>query len=287
MKRKHNRRSRGSAARTSAPGGAAPSSRPGRARPWIGIAAACGLLLAAGFILVRWLNQGPAPRTETALTAPDASSTARGIESTASTQASKSGRDEAVAEQVNQANELLTQGNPARAAEILRSVIETHPEDEDVHYNLGIALGRLGQSEEAIKHYEEALRLFPDYVEVHNNLGNLLMRMGRLQEATGHFEAAVKIMPDYAPGWNNLGSVQQRRGLTNEALAGFQKAVELDPDYWEAQHNLATSFWQHGRLADARAGFEAVLKLQPAFEPAKQALARIGSTESAGSPPKP
>src|SRR5215831_8986614 len=58
--------------------------------------------------------------------------------------------------------------------------------------NHGNELIKQGKSEEAIKQYEEALRIFPDYVEAHNNLGNVLMRIGRVEEAISHFETAVK-----------------------------------------------------------------------------------------------
>ena len=45
--------------------------------------------------------------------------------------------------------------------------------------NLGVLLANKGQTDEAISHYQDALRLKPDHAEAHNNLACLL----RMNEA--------------------------------------------------------------------------------------------------------
>jgi len=44
------------------------------------------------------------------------------------------------------------------------------PDFADAHMNLGSALFQAGRVEEAIRHYETALRLKPDLVEARRNL---------------------------------------------------------------------------------------------------------------------
>jgi tetratricopeptide (TPR) repeat protein len=178
-------------------------------------------------------------------------------------------------ELINQANKLLAQAKPAEALELLQKAEKLNPEDEDVHYNLGIALTRLGRNDEAIKEYLEALRIFPDYAEVENNYGNLLVRLGRPAEAVEHFEKAVKITPDYASAWNNYGSALQRVGRTNQAQECFEKALHLDTNYWQAHYNLATSYLQRHQVSKAKSEFQTVLQLEPTFTPAQQAFNRL------------
>src|SRR4030042_1288685 len=43
----------------------------------------------------------------------------------------------------------------------------------DANINLGIALLRQGNIDEAIKHFNEALRITPDSVKAHKNLGDI------------------------------------------------------------------------------------------------------------------
>ena len=181
---------------------------------------------------------------------------------------------------VNRGNELLSEDKPEEALQVLNEAAKMNPADEDVHYDLGLALTRLGKIDEAIQEYEEALRLYPDYVEAHNNLGNLLMRKQRSEEAIRQFETAVKIMPDYASAHNNLGTALQKIGRTNEALTHFARAVKINPEYWQAHFNLANSYFAAGRLSETRSELETVLRLQPDFGPAKAALAELDARKS-------
>lgn len=192
--------------------------------------------------------------------------------------------DPAFNAQVNRGTRLLTEGKPAEAVQVLNEALRLNPADEDVHYDLGMALARVGKLEEAIRQYEEALRILPDYVEAHNNLGNLLMRTGHLDEAIQHFESALKRMPEYASAHNNLGTALQQTGHTNEAIEHFQRAVQIKPDYWEAHFNVATSWLQAGRPSEARTELAAVLRLKPDFKPAQQALAALDPKPAAGAP---
>ena len=239
------------------------------------------LVLAAGGLV--WLKLGkekearPLERVAVPTTNTSAGATAGASESK---RAGKGGKE--FAEKMNQGAELLTEGKPVEAAEVLTEAMRLNPEDEDVHYNLGLALARQGKLDDAVKQYEEALRIFPKYVEVHNNLGNALMRLGRTEEAIEHFETAVKIMPDYASAHNNLGTALQRVGRTNDALTHFERAAKINPDYWEAHFNVGTSCLQSGRLNEAKSEFERVLALKPDFGPAKAALAETETRQAGG-----
>jgi type IV pilus biogenesis/stability protein PilW len=195
----------------------------------------------------------------------------------------RSGQDPVFNARVNRGTRLLAEGKPAEAVQVLTEAVQMNPADEDVHYDLGLALARLGKVDEAIQQYQEALRLLPDYVEAHNNLGNLLMRSGRVEQAIQHFEAALKTMPDYASAHNNLGTALQRTGRSNEAIEHFERAVKIKPDYWEAHFNVATSCLQAGRLTEARSELATVLRLNPSFRPAQQALASLEPSQAAES----
>ena len=176
---------------------------------------------------------------------------------------------------IAQGNQLLSQGKDTEALALYRQAEQLMPQDEDVHYNLGIARARLGQTNEAVAEYETALRIFPDYVEVHNNLGNLLLRSGKVDEALKHFRAAIKALPDYAPGHNNLGNALRKAGKSQEAVIEFVKASELDTNYWEAHFNLADAYRSQNRLPEAAAEYREVLRLKAGFEPAQQGLVRV------------
>ncbi|MGA2656263.1 MAG: tetratricopeptide repeat protein [Verrucomicrobiota bacterium] len=243
------------------------------------------LALAGWFALSAWRHSGQTPREPPA--SPFAQTDLPANAPSPRSAAHAADNHSELSLQMNRGNELLAQGKPAEAAQVLTEAIRLNPQNEDVHYNLGLALARLGRFEEATQQYGEALRIFPDYAEAHNNLGNVLMHLERNQEALWHFEQAVKIMPDYASAHNNLGTALQKAGRTNDALAHFREAVKLAPDYWQAHFNLGTSCRQEGRVSEARSEFETVLRLHPDFGPAKSALAAIQAQQPGGASPKP
>src|SRR5262249_7814552 len=82
-----------------------------------------------------------------------------------------------------QALKAMNAGDVQAAIALYEKAVKLAPEDEDLHYNLGIAYAKISDFDKAEQHYREALRLLPDYAEVHNNYGNLLLRAGRLDQA--------------------------------------------------------------------------------------------------------
>ena len=110
---------------------------------------------------------------------------------------------------------------------------------------------RKGQIDEAIRQYQEAIRLKPDYAEAHNNLGVALGGKGQMDEAIRQFQEAIRLKPDYAEAHYNLGLALGRKGQTDEAIRHFEAALKARPDYPEAHNYLGVVFYQQGRTGEA------------------------------------
>jgi Flp pilus assembly protein TadD len=67
----------------------------------------------------------------------------------------------------------------------------------------------------------------PDFVDAHNNLGAALARHGQVDEAVAHFTKALEFNPSDAGSYYNLGNVFAGRGQVSEAVAHYQKALDL------------------------------------------------------------
>ena len=65
---------------------------------------------------------------------------------------------------------------------------------------------------------------------------------GQTDEAVRHFEAALKARPEYPEAHNYLGTVYCRQGRADEAIRQFQEALRLEPDYTDARKNLDGGF---------------------------------------------
>ena len=95
-----------------------------------------------------------------------------------------------------------------------------------------------GMFNEAIEHFQEALRIRPDYVYANRNMGGALARQGKMDEAMGYYEKALKIDRDNAVTHNNLGLALASVGRTQEAMGHFQEALKINPYYDDAINNL-------------------------------------------------
>ena len=74
-----------------------------------------------------------------------------------------------------------------------------HPRDyAEAHNNLGAAFHKLGQVDDALKCYKNALAIKPDYADVYANRGNVLKDLKRLDEALASYESAIALNPDLA-----------------------------------------------------------------------------------------
>jgi len=159
------------------------------------------------------------------------------------------------------------------------------PDLAEADNNLGVILGQAGRVQEAIEHFEQALRIKPDFAEAHYDLGDDLLRLGRVQEAIGHWEQALRIKPDYAEAHNNLGIALRRLGRIQEAIGQYEQALRIKPDYAEAHNNLGVALEQTGRVQEAIEHYEQALRIKPDYADAHYnlggALVQVGRVQEA------
>jgi tetratricopeptide (TPR) repeat protein len=137
--------------------------------------------------------------------------------------------------------------------------------------NLGDAFARKGQPDEAMAHFEQAIKLQPDYGEAYYNRGNVLFAKGRIDEAIVDFEKALQIEPNDADAHTGLGNALLRKGALKEAIAHYNEAMALAPQDPHSRSNLA---WVLATSTDPsmRDGAKAV-------ELAQQAVSLSGNRE--------
>jgi tetratricopeptide (TPR) repeat protein len=115
------------------------------------------------------------------------------------------------------------------------SVVEGDPL---LHYNLANELREQGRLDDAVRHYQDAIRFDPAYVAAHTNLGPILAQQGRTDEAIAHYATALRLKPDLAETHNNLGMLLGEQGKIADAIPHFEEAVRLKPELEGARQNL-------------------------------------------------
>ncbi len=118
----------------------------------------------------------------------------------------------------------------------------------------GNALYAQGKYDEAIKCYNEAIRIDPKSYGFRWIKGKALYMQGRY-EVIEICDEAININPEYAYAWNGKGLALDNQGKHEEALKAFDRAIELDPNFAMAWNNKGKALWALHRDREADAAF--------------------------------
>ena len=168
---------------------------------------------------------------------------------------------------------------------LFRHALEVTENNHIAHNNLGNALEKKGQIDEAIRQFQEALRLKPDDALSHNNLGSALEKKGQTDEAISQYQEALRLKPDLALAHHNLGLALAEKGRNDEAISQYQEAIRLKPYYADPHYNLGIALGKKGRNDEAVSQYQEAIRLKPYYAAPHNnlgnALVRKGQTDEA------
>jgi tetratricopeptide (TPR) repeat protein len=147
--------------------------------------------------------------------------------------------------------------------------------------NLGLIATQGNRTSEAIRCFQEAVRLSPDNLIALNNLGSAYRLQKDWDAARKAFEHAVEVSPGNPEANYGLGMVFAQADDTEHAYAYLQRALKLRPDYPEALNNLGILYLRTQRRDDAVASFKECIRVAPEFDQAYLNLARVYLIEGA------
>jgi protein O-mannosyl-transferase len=91
---------------------------------------------------------------------------------------------------------------------------------------LAIALLNEGKTEEAIRHFNEAIRINPMY-QFYKKRGGAYAKLGQYQQAIEDYNAAILLKPDYAEAYNSRGFAYLNQGNKEMGCLDAQKACSM------------------------------------------------------------
>jgi Flp pilus assembly protein TadD len=109
--------------------------------------------------------------------------------------------------------------------------LEQHPDDWLGRYWRGAALEGAGQHQAAMQEYERALELNPHGADLHFRLAEVLMHSNPSEEALHHYEAALKADPDNHVALLGLAKCQHSLRTHDETRATLDRLLALQPQH--------------------------------------------------------
>jgi tetratricopeptide (TPR) repeat protein len=150
--------------------------------------------------------------------------------------------------------------------------------------NLGLLATREGNFGEAVRNFQQALRLSPDHLVALTNLGNAYRQQKLWEDAKKTLERAVAVGPQDPDANYSLGMVYAQVNDSDRAYDYLQTALKFRPGYPEALNNLGVLYLRTQRRDQAVASFEECIRVAPAFDQSYLNLARVYALE--GTPQK-
>jgi type IV pilus assembly protein PilF len=120
----------------------------------------------------------------------------------------------------------------------------------EIHHDLGLEALRGGRAQEALREFDEALKLDPKFPEACLGRGLVLeLGFGRLDDAEKEYRRALALRPDYPEAHNDLGQLLAKTGRREQAVAEFDAALAdlMYREPWVARCNRGLALWGLGR----------------------------------------
>ena len=129
----------------------------------------------------------------------------------------------AQSDELQDANQLLKQGQLDRALDRVDAYLKSRPKDARGRFLKGLILAEQNKPNDAIRIFTDLTEEFPELPEPYNNLAVLYASQGQYDKARTALEMAIRTHPSYATAHENLGDIYAKM-----ASQAYDKALSLD-----------------------------------------------------------
>ncbi len=162
-------------------------------------------------------------------------------------------------------NCLKNQKRPDEALKSYDEALRLKPDLAEAHLNRANALFDLMRPDDALASCQRALSIKPEFAEAHLNYGVFLVALKRPMDALRSYDRTLAIKPSLAHAHFNRSTLLRDLGRPEEALESCNQALVLKPDYVEAHLNRAALLETLERPEEALASSDLALKFGPTF----------------------
>lgn len=169
-----------------------------------------------------------------------------------------------------QARKLLLDADRYRADQDLPRAIESYNKSialddslDKAYFGRGMALGRAGYVEEAIRDLSVFIKRNPDSSLGYTKRGVRYLWKGDILNAQRDLLEAVRLDDSNAEAHDDLGVTYAQQGQMGKAFNRFNKVIAIDPTYQKGYHNLAMVLFISEQYYDALKAVRVATSLDP------------------------
>jgi len=168
-----------------------------------------------------------------------------------------------------------------KALQYLERVASEKTNFADVFNMLGLIYYGQSRFEDAIRSFQNALKINPSYTEVSLNLSVVYNELGQFEKSSEVYAGAKEARKEtesyldpFVKGklsnmHASIASVYKELGLYSEAAGEYKKALSLSPDFVDIRTSLGVVYRDMADFASAIKELEAALKTSPEYPAAR------------------
>jgi tetratricopeptide (TPR) repeat protein len=157
-----------------------------------------------------------------------------------------------------QGNEAIRKGNATEAVRDFQEFLRLRPGSAEGYFNLGLALQSASQLQESLTALGKAASLQPGLHGLRLFTGIVNYKLNHLSAAHDDLVSETRLEPRNAAGWMWLGVVDLAQNNADAAAAGLDKAAMLDPTNQDILYHRARA-----HLLISKASYAAMFKINP------------------------
>jgi Mlc titration factor MtfA (ptsG expression regulator)/Tfp pilus assembly protein PilF len=143
------------------------------------------------------------------------------------------------------------------------AAIGRHPDSPEAYRSRAEYRSALGEHDDALADYGEAIRLAPDDAELYCERGDAYLAAGRPGAAVTDFTTALRLCPGFARAYSGRGMAHARQGEAEAALADLNAAVRTDPKDDTTLNERGLLHYDRGDYGKALRDFSRSIRLCP------------------------
>jgi tetratricopeptide (TPR) repeat protein len=149
-------------------------------------------------------------------------------------------------------------------------------------YNRGLALYSMGEFNDSIKAYDEAIKMDPANADTWFNKGlSILGENKNINDAVRAFDEVTKLSPNDEYAWYSKGLALYQIESYNESNQAYDRAIKLNGSYKEAWYNKGLSLAMDDRFNESIQALDEAIKLDQndtdAWESKSKVLSAMGN----------
>jgi tetratricopeptide (TPR) repeat protein len=171
------------------------------------------------------------------------------------------------------AQEMARQGNTEGAIAHYREAVKMDPHLPGLHFELAEALNLSSSAadrDQVEKEYQAALSENPFDEKAESRLGEIALRESDLERAAAHYKRALELQPNDADALVGMGRTLTQMHRPAEAEPYLKRAAQIEPFTAATHYRLSQVYRAAGRTADAQKELAEFQRLKEMKERLKQ-----------------